>query len=82
MTNVPLALMPASSPSSKLPEIPLSRQAQKRLWQIIDAGAPEAQAKIDQLLALRKQWDVREGGPAAECPLAVSPHSPVIGTDS
>lgn len=73
---------PTQIPTSELTEIPLSRQAQKRLWQIIDAGDPEAQAKIERLLALRKRWDIREGGPAAECPLAVSPQSPVIGTDS
>lgn len=67
---------------SDLPELPLSRRAQKRLWQIIDAGDPKAQEKIARLLALRNRWDVREGGPAAECPLSVSLQSPIIGTDS
>lgn len=57
---------PTLIPPSELPEIPLSRRAQERLWQIIDAGDPEAQEKIARLLALRNRWDVREGGPAAD----------------
>lgn len=74
-------VVPTPGQASDLPELPLSRRAKKRLWQIIDAGDPDAQEKIARLLALRNRWDVREGGPAAEFPSA-SPHSPVIGTDS